>query len=116
MGIPADRSRQFQLIEEARKLTLKWTSQENVRLEHIEFVVPFVATDFSLYAWIFYSTRADIRTYADDGTSERVKSRFKAILAELAYPPEWNARVEFSFASKDEVEQNYEGSYRNFVR
>jgi len=116
LGVPSDRSRQFQLIEGARKLLLNWARQENMRLEHVEFVVPFVATDFSLYVWLFYATRADIKRCADNGTSERMKAKFKTILAELGYPSEWNALVEFSFASKEEVDQDYEGSYYNYVR
>ncbi len=114
--IPRKRSLQFQHIGKARKAMLKWSRTEHIRLEHIEFVVPFVDNDFSLYAWVFYSMRSDIQTYVDDGTSERVKAKFKAILAELGYPSEWHALVEFSFACKEEVEQNYEGSYYNYVR
>jgi hypothetical protein len=116
LGIPAERSRQFELTGRARKRLLKWARAERIPLEHVEFVVPFVETDFSLSTWLFYSDESSVAAFEADGTSARVTQRFQVELAEAGYPTEWLALVECRFASKEVVERDYEGSYYYFVR
>jgi hypothetical protein len=115
-GIPAQRRAQFRLIEAGRKRLLKATRADGIRLEHVEFVVPFVETDFSLSAWLFYRTQEDVKTYASDGTSEGLKVRLGAELSAVGYPPEWLPLVSFRFASKQEVDGRFKGSYYYCVR
>jgi hypothetical protein len=116
LGIPAERSRQFELIEAARKRLLKWTRAEGIPLQHVEFVVPFVETDFSLSAWLFYADESNVAVCEGDGTSVRVTQRFQVELAEAGYPADWLSLVECRFASKEVVDRDYEGSYYYFVR
>jgi hypothetical protein len=111
LGIPAERSRQFQLIERARTSLLTWARAESIPLEHVEYVVPFVETDFSLSAWLFYADESNVRTFESDGTSGRVTQRFQQALAEAGYPAHWLPLVECRFASKEEVDKDYEGSW-----
>jgi hypothetical protein len=116
LGIPAERSRQFELIGGARKRLLKWARAEGIPLQHVEFVVPFVETDFSLSVWLFYSDQSSVAAFEGDGTSARVTQRFQVELAEAGYPTNWLSLVECRFASKEVVDRDYEGSYYYFVR
>jgi hypothetical protein len=116
LGIPAERSRQFELIERARKRLMKWAQAENIPLRHVEFVVPFIETDFSLSAWFFYSDELSVASLEGDGTSGRVIQRFKLELANAEYPTHWLSVVECRFASKEVVDRDYAGSYYHYVR
>ena len=115
LGIREERSRQFRIIKRARKRMLKWARARGISLRHIEYVVPFVDTDFSLSAWLFYATRRDVKAYALEGISEEVKEQLRTVLREVGYPTDWLALVRFRFASKEEVDEGG-GSYRRFVR
>jgi hypothetical protein len=99
--IPPERRKQFDLAEVARKGVLEWARAEQIPLEHIEYVVSFVETDFSLWAVFFYRTRKEVAVAQGDGTSNRVLDRFKQALAEVGYGEEWLALVTCDFASKD---------------
>ena len=114
--IPPERRKQFDLVEVARKAVLEWARAELIPLEHIEYVVPFVETDFSLWAVFFYSTRNQVVVAQGDGTSRRVFDRIKQALEKVGYPEEWLELVTCHFASKEEVDENYEGEYYNYVR
>jgi hypothetical protein len=116
LGIPRERSKQFELIEAGRKRILQWARSEAVPLEHVEYVVPFVETDFGLSAWLFYTTQLHVQSLQNDGTSKRVEERLCQVLAELGYPTAWISQVECRFASKEEVDRDYERSYYNYVR
>ena len=95
---------------------LKWARAEDIPLEHVEFVVPFVEADFSLSAWIFYSDESSVAAFERDGTSGRVTQRFQVELAEAGYPADWLLLVVCRFASKEVVDRDYEGSYYYYVR
>jgi hypothetical protein len=116
LGIPAERSRQFELIGRARKRLLRWARAEDIPLEHVEFVVPFVETDFRLSAWLFYSYESSVAAFEGDGTSGRVTQRLQVELAEAGYPTDWLSLVECRFASREVVDRDYEGSYYYYVR
>src|SRR5690606_16293413 len=91
--IPPERARQFDVIEAASAKTLRWAAHEAVPLERIEPVVPFVETDFSLDAWLFFDTEARTSQFRADGTADKVVAQFRADLADSGYPPEWLALV-----------------------
>ena len=116
LGIPEQRSAQFRFIEAGRKRLRKAARVDGIRLEHVEFVVPFVETDFSLSAWLFYRDQEDVQTYASDGTSDRLHARLKAELGSIGYPADWLPLVACRFASKQEVDESYKGSYYYYVR
>jgi hypothetical protein len=116
LGIPPERSRQFKLIGAARKRLLKWARAESIPLQHVEFVVPFVETDFSLSAWLFYADESSVAAFDGDGTSVRMTQQFQVELAETGYPTDWLSLVKCRFASKEVVDRDYEGSYYYFVR
>lgn len=116
LGIPSERSKQFRLISASRKRVLRWARSEAVPLEHIEYVVPFVATDFGLSAWLLYTTQLHVQSFQHDGTSRRVEDHLRQALAEVGYPAAWLSLVECRFASKEEVDRDYQRSYYNYVR
>lgn len=114
--IPHERARQFDLIAKATERTLKWAALESISLEHIEPVVPFVETDFSLDAWLFFDSENRIRRYRAEGIEKNVVARFREDLANVGYPPEWLPLVTCHIASKEVVDRAYRGSYYLFVR
>jgi len=116
LGIPKQRSAQFRFIEAGRKRLMKSARVRGIRLERVEFVVPFVEDDFGLSAWLFYRTRDDVAAYAQDGTSEELQSQLRTELAAVGYPPEWLPLVEYRFASKEEVDEEYNGRYYYYVK
>ena len=114
--MPPERARQFDVIEKASAQTLRWAARESVALVRIEPVVPFVETDFSLHAWLFFETDGHVQSYRTDGTAERVESQFRSYLTESGYPNEWLSLVDCHFSSKETVDRDYEGSYFYFLR
>jgi hypothetical protein len=114
--IPPERRRQFDLLEVARTRVIEWSRAEEIPMEHVEFIVPFVTTDFSVRTVFFYRTRGQVNAREGDGSSGRLCERFKDALREAGYPEEWMGLVRCSFASKQEVDEYYEGSYFYFLR
>ncbi len=114
--IPAERLRQFDLISKATTITLRWAVDNSIPLLRIEPVVPFVETDFSMYAWFFFDTEASVDLFRSDGTGDRVVARFCSDLSACGYPAEWLSLVVCDFASKEIVDRNYQGSYFYFLR
>jgi hypothetical protein len=114
--IPPERKRQFDLIALASERTLRWAHLQGIALEHIEPVVPFVETDFSLGAWLFFDTEGRVKQYSSDGTADRTVAQFRTSLAEAGYPPEWLLLIECYFGSREVVDRDYRGLYCNFVR
>lgn len=115
-AIPPERSRQFDLIEMASARTLEWASKASIPLKHIEPVVPFVETDFSLDAWLFFDTEANVEVFSSDGSADKVAAQFRTSLAESGYPAEWLSLVVCHFASKEVVDRDYQGSFYYFLR
>lgn len=114
--IPPERGLQFDLIAKASEDTLRWAKDREISLEHIEPVVPFVETDFSLDAWLFLDTEGRIRRYRLDGTANRLAAQFRADLADVRYPNEWLRLVTCHLGSKEVVDRDCEGSYYMFLR
>jgi hypothetical protein len=116
LAIPPERQRQFDLIEVASNVTLRWAQSSGKSLEFIYPVVPFVKTDFSLNAWLFLDTERRIVEYQADGTINVLESKFRSELARAGYPPDWLEQVSFNFGSKEVVDRDYKGSYYYFLR
>ncbi len=114
--IPPERGRQFGMFAQASEGTLRWAERHGIPLEHIEPVVPFVETDWSLDAWLFLDTEDRIRRYQFDGTADEVAAQFLAHLAGVGYPKEWLRLVTCHFGSREIVDRDYEGSYALFLR
>ncbi len=111
VGVDAARKQQFAHIDAAKTNLLGWAQANDVPLVHVEFVVPFVETDFSLGVWLFYATDANINRAAADGTTTNVQQEFQSILSATGYPNDWLTRVSFYVDSHENVERNYQGSY-----
>lgn len=71
---------QLQFVERIKKLMLNWAHKHDIKLQNIEYVVPFVRTDKSLGVWIFYDTDATINFYENNGTTEAVKVKIPTII------------------------------------
>ena len=109
--IPAARKVQFDAIGRARKETLRWAGAQRIPLHRIEFIVPFVDTDFSLDVWMFYDTDDNLAAVRGDGRCAAVEQAFLAALTTIGYPPDWLENVVFSSDSHENVERNFEGNY-----
>jgi hypothetical protein len=114
--IPPERSRQFDVVETASAKILRWAARQAVQLERIEPVVPFVETDFSLDAWLFFDTEVHVDQFRVDGTGDNVVAQFRSDLADSGYPSEWLALGVCHFGSKEVVDREYQGSYYYFLR
>ncbi len=105
------RQLQFDIIEKVGVAVTHWSSEQNVRVEHIEVIVPFVEDDFDLHVVLFFTTNADLDTYQQDGATTKIKEKYISCLKQYNYPDAWLEQVTFEFDSKENVDLNYEGSY-----
>jgi hypothetical protein len=102
---------QFAWIDSAKKDLLRWAEEQGIPLHQMEFVVPFVDTDFSLSAWFFFETDEQLQRSNASGWPERLSTRFTEVLATFGYPAAWLTKIGFFWDSHENVVRNYEGSY-----
>ena len=105
------REDQFRLIEGARERLMNWAHARGIPLVRLDFLVPFVADDFSLSAWLFYDTDASAAAREADGTTATLRHEFLAALRALGYPERWAGDITFNVDSHENVVRSYEGSY-----
>lgn len=105
------REDQFKFIEAARAQLMESANASSVPLHRVEFVVPFVETDFSLSAWFFLETDAQLNGRDAKRWTTWLKSEFLKILRAQDYPARWLGEVGFAFDSHENVVENFEGSY-----
>ena len=105
------REEQFETIKAAKAEVMEWSQKNGIELFQVEFIVPFVVTDFSLVVWFFYKTDVLVLTYEENGISDQLKSQFLNILTELNYSDKYINQVSFEFDSDENVQKNYNGSY-----
>ena len=105
------RSDQFAYIDSAKKDLLEWAEEQGISLHRIEFVVPFVDTDFSLSAWFFFETDEQFGQSGATGWPERLSARFAEVLAALGYPAALLTKIGFVWDSHENVIRDYGGSY-----
>ena len=105
------RDEQFSFIGAARFEILKWSASEGIDLFRVEFIVPFVETDFGLSVWFFYTKNNFVTENEKNDVSEKLKERFLEILKHIRYSKRHLAEINFVFDSNENVEKNYEGSY-----
>ena len=105
------REQQFAYIDLARKSFLPWATGRGIPLRRIEFVVPFVETNFGLSVWFFYETDEQLGRSGVERWPDRLTGSFIGLLRTLGYAPDWLTQVVFTFDSHENVVQNYEGSY-----
>ena len=105
------REEQFRLIETARERLVRWAHAGGIPLVRVEFLVPFVADDFSLSTWLFYDTDASAAAREADGTTATLRHEFVTALRALGYPDRWVGEIGFCVDSHENVVRSYEGSY-----
>jgi hypothetical protein len=105
------RDKQLELTAQARDHLLVWSSAAGIPLSRVEFVYPFVATDFSLSVWLFYDTDVNVARSARDGSTDRLQREFVDRLARVGYDQRWLEQIEFVVDSHENVVRNYDGSY-----
>ena len=105
------RHEQLQLIEAARERIISSAHARGIPLVRVEFLVPFVADDFSLSTWLFYDTDVSTAAREADGTTATLQSEFVAALRALGYPDQWASEIDFCVDSHENVVRSYEGSY-----
>lgn len=105
------REEQFRLIEAARERVISWAHARGIPLVRLEFLVPFVADDFRVSAWLFYDTDASATAREADGTTAELRREFLAALRSLGYPERWAGDIGFEIDSHENVVRSYDGSY-----
>jgi len=106
-----ERNEQFEILQKAKSEITKWAAKESIDLHQIEFVVPFVEKDLSLYVWFFYKTKQAVSLHKGDGISDKLKKQFMQILLKGGYPENYLAGVDCGFDSDENVKKNYKGNY-----
>jgi hypothetical protein len=105
------RQTQFDHLDAAKKQLLEWAGENGVSLARVEFVVPFVETDFGAAVWLFYQDDAQVMAFDQDGTTSRAQAQFLSFLEQAGYPAEWLPDVAFYIDSQENIDRNYQGSY-----
>ncbi|HKW09113.1 MAG TPA: hypothetical protein VJO33_01970 [Gemmatimonadaceae bacterium] len=89
------REQQFATISAAKAHVLQWAESRHVPLVHVDVVVPFVETDFSLSVWLFYDTDASVSACSLSGTTAAVQAEYRAGLSAAGYDLGLLPQVEF---------------------
>jgi hypothetical protein len=105
------RKKQFAHLAAAKGQLLGWADSSGVPLVRVDFVVPFVETDFDVSVWLFYDTDVDVARLDRDGGSELVREEFLRLFNADGYPAEWLSGVAFFIDSHENVVRQYEGNY-----
>lgn len=105
------RSDQFAYIDAAKASLLRWAPEHGIPLHQIEFVVPFVDTNFGLSVWFFFETDEQLRRSNAMGWPDRLSARFTELVERLGYSAAWLPKIRFVLDSHENVVRNYEGSY-----
>ena len=109
-GIPEDRQRQFDHLAEAEARLFAWSERERFPLHRVEFIVPFVATDFGAHVLLFLETDAQVD--AESGVRlPGAQAVFTRALRDVGYPEEHIVLVTFEVDSDERVQREFEGSY-----
>jgi hypothetical protein len=87
-----------------------------IRLQTIECVVPFLLTDKNLAVWLFYDTEETKREYETNGTNDLVKNQYLHYLTELNFPADYLKEVTFHSDSDENIKKNFEGNYFHRLR
>jgi hypothetical protein len=107
MTIPDDRLRQFEMLAAARSRLLAWSQAEGVPLHKVEYIVPFVETDFDAHVLLFVETDDQIPRFRQS----EAEAVFTDALRSVGYPEQHVALLTFEVDSHECVERDYEGSY-----
>jgi hypothetical protein len=110
------REKQFEHLTAAKEQLVGWAGANAVPLVHVDFVVPFAETDFSVTVWLFYDTNVSLSRLDGDGGTARVQEEFLSILRADGYPDWWLSDVSFSAESHENIERDFEGSYLHRLR
>lgn len=110
-GIPEDRKRQFDRLEEARDRLAAWSKREGFPLHQVEVLVPFVPTDFRAHVLFFLQTDAQVRAESDRPRMPEAQEVFLGALRDVGYPEEHLRLVTFEVDSDERVNREFEGSY-----
>jgi hypothetical protein len=111
IGALMTRDEQFAYIETAKGNVLAWAKKQGIPLVRVEYVFPFVDTNFGLSAWFFYETDDQLQRSEAMGWPDRLVSRLTEVLEGLGYPAGWLSKISGYFDSHENVVRNYEGSY-----
>jgi len=107
MTIPYVRQRQFDMLAKAEDRLISWSRSEGVPLHQVEFVVPFVETDFDAHIIFFVETDEQISL----PQMREAEAIFSSALRDVGYPEEHAALLTFEVDSHERVVREFEGSY-----
>lgn len=93
------RTQKLQILDQARQLTLTWAFDQGCDLLRIEFVLPFVETDFSLDVWFFFKTDEVVTILDRNGFTRKLAEQFLDTLQVQGGPPELIAGVNCRFVA-----------------
>ncbi len=97
---------QWQIIEKAKQILVKWLKNNNIYTHTIHFIP---IDDISLEVYVFYKKDDDIVENQKNGVTEKIKETFINIIYDIDCT-RFN-EISFVFDSHENVIKNYEGSY-----
>lgn len=101
----------WSIIQKAREALIQFALARNLTIHSVEYVAAFEDWNKGIGVFVFFHTDSDLRAHTESGTTQVLKEKFLAILAELEYPFEKFPNVHFDFDSDENVRKNYGGSY-----
>lgn len=114
-GIPEERERQFDHLEKGKTRLVVWSEREKFPLHRVEFVVPFVDTDFSAHVLFFLETDAQVRAESSSRLHD-AQEVFVRALRDAGYPEQHVALLTFEADSDERVQREFAGSYFGRLR
>jgi hypothetical protein len=114
-AIPEDRQRQFDRLALAEQQLFAWSAQAHFPLHQVEFIVPFVATDFHAHVLLFVATRQQVQVEAGSRFRE-AQAVFVSALRHAGYPEADLALLTFELDSHERVQREFGGSYFSRLR
>lgn len=102
-------SKYFKELDKIEKIIYSYATEESVRIEKVECLAPLLDSAKKVTIWIFYEKNEDVENYKFDGTSDKIRDiilnyRNKSDIIN-------NYDVVLTFDSKENVDENYAGSY-----
>lgn len=110
------RHEQLNIIEAAKAPLSRLARESGIPLHCVEYIVPFVETDFGLNVHFFLETDDQVSSADSKRWTDALATKLLEILESLGYPHLWLQRVCFYVSSHEHVVRDFQGSYFYYLR
>lgn len=100
---------EHEILTKIKKNIIAYSVTNNISLAEIHYVTPLSCNDRLIAVWLFYKKNEDIENYLFDGTSNALKNLIINYCSQFGLLKKYE--FDFTFDSKENVDENYSGSY-----